>query len=70
VDFAQLAVFSDKVSRLDLDLLDVVFNFDRVVPGNLLAFAAFAFRVFDQVLKLLKFFQHHWFLAIDHLVSK
>lgn len=69
VDFAEAAVLGDQLRRLGLDLLDVVFNFNRVVPSHCARspsdFAALW--VFDERFELSSFLEHHGFLAVNHL---
>lgn len=70
MDLAEFTVFSNEVGSTRLNLLDVIFNFDGVVPSHTCTIAVvLALRVLNDELESLKLFKHHRFLAVDHLSS-
>jgi len=68
VNLSKLSVLIDQLSSSLLNFFDVVLDFVRVVPrDNTIRCATFAFRVLNNVLKLLSLFKHHGHLALNNL---
>jgi hypothetical protein len=68
MDFAQFSIFCDQISRLSLNLFDVIFDFYWIIPGHCVSiFGLLAFRILDDVLKTSQFLKHHWLLTVNHL---
>jgi hypothetical protein len=68
MNFPESSVLRYQFRRLILDLLDVCFNLNRILPGHSTSILTFlSLGVLDYILKALCLIQHHGFLALYHL---